>query len=191
MSNNWKHTMMNHWWGCGMCQIAQQGGIFAEWAFGAHVVDQEVKMNCCHGDRRKGKQTKRAWLTPRYHLLYCLFFFCLCPFRFLHIAHSDLTCLSPSWRQTRPSATTVSMKEQKRSRKNYLGVLSHKQFHNFNIILLAHTGTFMCYHSWVRTRTKIHLISIKSTLGEKKTLNHLQLMYQNVYYNVCYMWLCI
>lgn len=26
-----------------MCQVVQHGGILAEWAFGAHMVNQEVK----------------------------------------------------------------------------------------------------------------------------------------------------
>lgn len=166
MSNKSKHTMMNNWWSYGMCQIAQHGELFAEWAFGAHIVDEEVKMNCCHGDRSKGKQTKWAWLTPRCHLLYCVFFFSLDPLRFLHIIHCDLTYLSPSWRETRPSATTVSMKEQKSSRKNYLGVLSHKQFPNVSLILLTLTRTFMCCQGLVRNRTKIQ--DIKCILGKNK-----------------------
>lgn len=52
--------MMNEWWSCGMSRIAQQGEGFAEWAFGAHTVDQEVKMNCRHGDRR---ETNKMRLT--------------------------------------------------------------------------------------------------------------------------------
>lgn len=30
-------------WSCSMCQVVQHGGILAEWAFGAHMVNQEVK----------------------------------------------------------------------------------------------------------------------------------------------------
>lgn len=40
---------------CSVCQIVQHKGIFAEWAFGAHTANQEVKKRC-HGDQGKHKQ---------------------------------------------------------------------------------------------------------------------------------------
>lgn len=41
-------------------QIVQHGDFFAEWAFGAHTVYQEVKMKGCHGDQNQENINKGA-----------------------------------------------------------------------------------------------------------------------------------
>lgn len=66
----------------GTQQIVQHGGIFAEWAFGTRLVDQEVKMKCCHGDQGPRKHQQMTKSSVSSSLSFVLFFFY--PLRFLH-----------------------------------------------------------------------------------------------------------